>query len=150
MMIHDITKLVGKHKRRKRVGCGIGSGHGKTAGRGTKGMGSRSGYNGEVSPLFEGGQLEYFRRIPKRGFSNALFRKEYRIVNLGVIEANFKSGASVDAKALEAAGLISHSGHPLKVLGVGDLSKKVTVTAAKFSASARQKIEAAGGVCQPA
>jgi large subunit ribosomal protein L15 len=148
MMIHEITKLVGKHKKRKRVGRGIGSGHGKTAGRGTKGMGSRSGYGGSVSPLFEGGQLEYFRRIPKRGFSNYHFRTEYNIVNLGVIEANFESGATVDAAALERAGLIKHSKLPLKVLGNGELSKKVTVAAAKFSASARQKIESAGGSCQ--
>lgn len=148
MMIHEVTRLVGKNKKRKRVGRGHGSGHGKTSGRGHKGMGSRSGASGSTVPMFEGGQLEYFRRIPKRGFSNALFRKQFRIVNLGVIEEHFNDGAEVDAKALEAAGLIKHSKHPLKVLGVGDVNKKFTVTAAKFSASAQQKIENAGGRCQ--
>ena len=150
MMIHEITKLVGKHKKRKRLGRGIGSGHGKTAGRGTKGMGSRSGYGGSVSPLFEGGQLEYFRRIPKRGFSNYHFRTEYNIVNIGVINAHFDDGATIDAAALEKAGLIKHSKLPLKVLGNGELSKKVSVRAAKFSASARDKIEKAGGTCNAA
>lgn len=147
MMIHEVTKLVGKHKRKKRIGCGIGSGHGKTAGRGTKGAGSRSGYGGSIPAMFEGGSRPYYRRIAKRGFNNINFRTEYNIVNLAVIEANFASDASVDAEALVKAGLIKHSKLPLKVLGAGDLTKKVNVTAAKFSASARSKIEQAGGSC---
>ena len=147
MMIHDITKLVGKSKKRKRIGRGIGSGHGKTSGRGTKGAGSRSGYGGSIPALFEGGGRPYYRRIPKRGFSNFNFRHEFNIVNLAIIEANFPSGATVDAEALNKAGLIKHSKLPLKVLGSGDLTKKVTVSAAKFSASAREKIEKAGGTC---
>jgi len=150
MMIHEITKLVGKHKKRKRLGRGIGSGTGKTAGRGTKGAGSRSGYSGSISPMYEGGQLPYFRRIPKRGFSNYHFRTEYNVVNIGVIEAHFDTGATVDAAALEKAGLIKHSKLPLKVLGGGELTKKVSVSAAKFSAAARQKIEQAGGTCTAA
>lgn len=147
MMIHDITKLVGKHKKKKRIGCGIGSGHGKTAGRGTKGAGARSGYGGSIPAMFEGGGRPYYRRIAKRGFNNFNFRQEYNIVNLAVIEANFNNGSSVDAESLVKAGLIKHSKLPLKVLGAGDLTKKLTVTAAKFSASARTKIEQAGGAC---
>lgn len=147
MMIHEITKLVGKHKKRKRLGRGIGSGIGKTSGRGVKGAGSRSGYGGSIGPMYEGGQMPFYRRIPKRGFSNYHFRTEYNTVNLGVIEANFESGASVDAAALEKAGLIKHSKLPLKVLGGGELSKKLSISAAKFSASARQKIEQLGGSC---
>ena len=147
MMIHEITKLVGKNKKRKRLGRGIGSGLGKTSGRGVKGAGSRSGYGGSIGPMYEGGQMPYFRRIPKRGFSNYHFRTEYNTVNLGVIEAHFDSGAAVDAAALEKAGLIKHSKLPLKVLGGGELSKKLAISAAKFSASARQKIEQAGGTC---
>jgi large subunit ribosomal protein L15 len=150
MMIHEITKLVGKNRKRKRLGRGIGSGLGKTSGRGTKGAGSRSGYSGSVPAMFEGGGRPYYRRIPKRGFSNVNFRNAYNIVNLAVIEANFENGATVDAQALNKAGLIKHSKLPLKVLGAGDLTKKVTVSAAKFSASARQKIEKAGGNCQVA
>src|ERR1041385_777954 len=102
MMIHDITKLVGKSKKRKRIGRGIGSGHGKTSGRGTKGAGSRSGYGGSVKAMFEGGGRPFYRRIPKRGFTNFNFRNEYNIVNLAVIEANFENGATVDADALRS------------------------------------------------
>ncbi len=147
MMIHDITKLVGKHKKRRRIGRGIGSGRGKTSGRGTKGAGSRSGYGGSIPAMFEGGGRPYYRRIPKRGFNNANFRTEYNVVNLGVLEANFKNGAVVNADLLNKAGLIPHGSLPLKVLGMGDLTKKLNITAAKFSVSARQKIEQAGGTC---
>lgn len=147
MMIHEITKIVGKHKKKKRIGCGIGSGHGKTAGRGTKGAGARSGYGGSIPAMFEGGGRPYYRRIAKRGFNNVNFRTEYNIVNLAVIEAHFDTGSAVDADSLVKAGLIKHSKLPLKVLGAGDLTKKVSVTAAKFSASARSKIEQAGGTC---
>lgn len=146
-MIHEITAQVGKHRTRKRIGRGPGSGTGKTAGRGHKGSGSRAGFGGSIHPLYEGGQTPYFRRIPKRGFSNALFRKVYNVVNVKVLEARFESGDEVNVEALAAKGLISHSHvkNPLKILGEGELTKKLTVSAAKFSASAKQKIEAAGG-----
>ncbi len=146
-MIHEITAQVGKHRSRKRIGRGPGSGTGKTAGRGHKGSGSRAGFGGSIHPLYEGGQTPYFRRIPKRGFTNALFRKVYNVVNVKVLEARFEAGDEVNVETLAAKGLISHSHakNPLKILGEGELTKKLTVTAAKFSASAKQKIEAAGG-----
>lgn len=143
-MIHEITSQVGKHKARKRLGRGPGSGTGKTAGRGHKGAGSRSGYSGSISPLYEGGQMPYFRRIAKRGFSNFLFRKQWAVVNLKVLEANFADGDEVTAEKLAAKHLID-KGLPLKVLAEGELKHKLTVTAAKFSAAAKQKIEQAGG-----
>jgi large subunit ribosomal protein L15 len=145
MMIHEITAKVGKHKKRKRVGRGIGSGHGKTSGRGQKGAGSRSGYGGTIPATFEGGAMPYFRRIPKRGFSNFHFTNRFSVVNLRALEAAFDNGAEVSAEILVKLGLISDKGLPLKVLGEGELKKKLNVTAAKFSATARQKIEAAGG-----
>jgi len=143
-MIHEITVQVGKHKSRKRLGRGPGSGTGKTSGRGHKGAGSRSGFSGSVPALYEGGQRPYYRRIAKRGFSNFLFRKLFAVVNLKVLEANFASGEEVTAEKLAAKHLIPKA-LPLKVLAEGALTKKLTVTAAKFSASAKEKIEKAGG-----
>jgi large subunit ribosomal protein L15 len=143
-MIHEITVQVGKHKARKRIGRGPGSGTGKTSGRGHKGAGSRSGYSGSISPLYEGGQMPYYRRIAKRGFSNFLFRKHFAVVNLKVLEANFNDGEEVTAEKLVAKHLIGKA-LPLKVLAEGTLSKKLTVSAAKFSAAAKEKIEKAGG-----
>ena len=142
-MIHEITEKAGKYKTRKRIGRGHGSGTGKTSGRGHKGAGSRSGYSRR--PAFEGGQMPYFRRIPKRGFSNAAFRTEYHIVNIASLQDRFKDGASVDAVALVEAGLIRNTKLPVKVLAHGDITIKLTVTADKFSTSAASKIEAAGG-----
>lgn len=151
MMIHDITKLVGKHKRRKRIGCGIGSGHGKTSTRGTKGAGSRSGFGGSIPALFEGGQRPYFMRLPKVGFSNVLFTRRYVVVNLKSIDAAFKDGAEVTPDALVKAGLIHDTKSPVKILGDGDLKKKnLKITAAKFSAKAKEKVAAAGGTCHEA
>ena len=147
MMIHEITKLAGKHKKRKRVGRGPGSGTGKTAGRGHNGAGSRSGFTGSMPPNYEGGQMPYFRRIPKRGFSNAAFRKEYAIVNVQLLESRFEDGAEVTPQALAGAGLVGSAKQPVKILGEGQLTKKLTVTASRFSASAKQKIETAGGTC---
>jgi len=144
-MIHEITAQVGKAKARKRIGRGHGSGHGKTAGRGHKGAKSRSGWSGSQHPLYEGGQMPYFRRIPKRGFSNAAFRRDYAVVNVKALQAHFNDGDTVDVQALADKHLISGDKLPLKVLGEGELTKKLNVTAAKLSAAAQKKIEAAGG-----
>jgi large subunit ribosomal protein L15 len=143
MMIHEITEKVGSHKARKRVGRGRGSGLGKTSGRGHKGAKSRAGYTHRA--YFEGGQMNFVRRLPKRGFTNAAFRNLYHIVNVKTLETRFDEGTEINAEVLAAAGVIRDAGRPLKVLGQGELSKKFTVTAAKFSDSARKKIEAAGG-----
>ena len=143
MMIHEITEKVGRHKSRKRVGRGRASGCGKTSGRGHKGAGSRSGYRRRA--YFEGGQMSFARRLPKRGFTNADFRNLYHVVNVKAIEARFDAGAEIDAETLAERGMIRDTKLPLKILGEGELTKKFTVTAAKFSASARTKIEAAGG-----
>ena len=148
MMIHDITVLVGKHKKKKRIGRGIGSGHGKTSGRGHKGAGSRSGWGGSIAPGYEGGQMPLFRRIPKRGFSNARFKKVFAVVNLRSIEARFENGAQVNPETLKKAGLIPSVLTPVKILGEGDLTKKFNVTAAAFSQAAGDKIAKAGGAIQ--
>jgi len=142
MMIHEITKDAGKHKARKRIGRGPGSGTGKTSGRGHKGAHSRSGFARKLG--HEGGQMPWHMRLPKRGFSNARFRTVYAIVNLRAIDARFEDGDTVDPAGLVSRGLI-RAGMPVKVLGAGDLTKKVTVKAAAFSESAKQKIESAGG-----
>ena len=143
MMIHEITEKVGGHKRRKRIGRGHGSGHGKTSGRGHKGAASRSGW--KRRPGYEGGQMPLIRRMPKRGFTNAPFRNLYHIVNVRALEAILFDDAEVSAKSLAKAGVIRDTKLPLKVLGEGELTHKLHVTAAKFSASAQAKIEAAGG-----
>ncbi|MFN3165631.1 MAG: 50S ribosomal protein L15 [Phycisphaeraceae bacterium] len=141
MMIHEITEKVGRHKRRKRIGRGPGSGTGKTAGRGHKGYGSRSGnsnpHNGGGTPLW--------KALPKRGFSNAMFKKHYAVVNLSAIDARFDDGAEVNPEMLVKLGLIRDTKLPVKVLGTGEITKKFAVTAAKFSKSAESKITAAGG-----
>lgn len=143
MMIHEITITVGKYKARKRIGRGHGSGHGKTSGRGHKGAASRSGW--KRRPGFEGGQMPLVRRMPKRGFSNADFRRLFHVVNLKQLEVRCEDGATVTAESLAEAGIIRDTSLPLKVLGEGTLSRKLNITAAKFSASARAKIEEAGG-----
>ena len=145
MMIHEITAKAGSHKKRKRIGRGIGSGHGKTSGRGTKGAGSRSGWSGSIRPSREGGQMPLFRRVPKRGFSNFNFRTEYAVVNLRTLAARFKAGAEVTPESLVEAGLIPNTKLPVKVLGDGDLNIKLTITAAAFTKSASEKITKAGG-----
>src|SRR5258708_26753314 len=129
---------------KKRVGRGPGSGHGKTAGRGEKGQKSRSGYSRMLG--FEGGQMPLHRRLPKRGFTN-IFKTDHAVVNLADLE-RFESGATVDEAALRKAGVIKGRNDGVKVLGNGKLTKKLTVHAAKFSATARKQIEAAGGTCQ--
>jgi len=143
MMIHEVTEQAGANKRRKRVGRGPGSGTGKTCGRGHKGARSRSGFARKAG--HEGGQMPLFRRIPKRGFTNARFRKEFAVVNLKALEANFDAGAEVNPEMLAKVGLIGEATKPLKVLGEGELTKPLNVTATAFSASAREKIEKAGG-----
>ena len=131
-----------RHVDGKRVGRGIGSGSGKTCGRGHKGQGARSGFSRR--PGFEGGQMPIFRRVPKRGFTNARFRKDYTVINVDKLSA-FDDGATVDLAAVIDHGLVSMNTPMLKVLGSGELSKKLTVRAQKFSATARSKIEGAGG-----
>ena len=143
MMIHEITEKVGRYKARKRIGRGEGSGHGGTAGRGHKGAGSRAGHSRRAS--YEGGQLPWFQRFPKRGFSNAAFTKRYHVINLKMLEERFDDVAEVTLEVLAAKRLVRDTNLPLKVLGEGELTKKFTVTATKFSASARKKIEDAGG-----
>lgn len=142
MMLNDITRTAGAHKRRKRVGRGEGSGLGKTCGRGYKGAQSRSGAGGLT--LFEGGAAPLFRHIPKRGFSNFNFRTAYAVVNLSELESSFNAGDRVNPAALHVRGL-AHDNRPLKVLGAGTISKNLTVEAHAFSRSAREAIEKAGG-----
>lgn len=142
MRIHDLRPAPGSVKGKKRVGRGPGSGHGKTSGRGQKGQLSRSG--GGKGPGFEGGQNPLQRRLPKLpGFTNR-FRKEFSVVNVGQLE-RFDNGAVVEPQALAAAGLAKKAELPIKILGNGELSKKLTVKAAAFTGSAREKIEKAGG-----
>lgn len=141
MMIHEITEKVGRHKRRKRIGRGPGSGTGKTSGRGHNGYNSRSGN----SAPSEGGRIPMWKRFPKRGFSNFNFTKHFAIVNLKAIDARFNEGEEVNAETLAKLGLIRDAKTPVKVLGEGELSKKLTINAAAFSKSASEKIEKAGG-----
>ena len=145
MRLDDILSAAGRHKLRKRVGRGTGSGHGKTSGRGTKGMGARAGARTRLA--YEGGSNPSLMRIPQRGFSNAAFRKVYQTVNVGALE-RFDADTRVDAQVLATVRLISDVAKPVKVLGDGALSRKLTVVADAFSASARQKIEQAGGTVQ--
>lgn len=145
MMIHDVTEKVGKYKKRKRLGRGVGSGKGKTCGRGHKGAGSRSGATGSMRASREGGQTPLFRRVAKRGFSNALFTKHFSIVNIAALDARFDDGAEVNAQMLVKVGLIRDDKLPVKILGQGETKKKLTVTAASFSKSAQDKITQAGG-----
>ncbi len=142
MMIHDITKVAGKHRPRKRVGRGEGSGSGGTSTRGHKGAKSRAGWTSR--PGYQGGATPFMRRFPKRGFKNG-FRIEFHVVNVQTIEKHFDAGATVDAAALAKKGLVPDATLPLKVLGHGDIRKKISVVAAKYSASAKEKIEKAGG-----
>ena len=143
MLNHEITSIAGKHTRRRRVGRGSGSGHGKTCGRGHKGAGSRAGST-SVS-LKEGGQMPLFRRLPKRGFNNYNFANRCEIVNVCQLE-RFEDGAIVGVEQLSVAGLIDSMKSKVKILGKGDLTKKLQVTAHKFSKNAEQKIAASGGL----
>ena len=142
MLNYEITSIAGKDKARKRVGRGNGSGHGKTSGRGHKGYGSRAGAT-SVS-LFEGGQMPLFRRLPKRGFSNYNFATRYEIINVSQLE-RFDDGATIGVEQLSDAGLIDSLKNKVKILGDGELTKKLQITANKFSKTAKQKIVASGG-----
>jgi len=138
---HRLAPAAGATKRRKRVGRGVGSGHGKTSCRGGKGQTARSG--GSIRPGFEGGQMPLQRRLPKRGFHNP-FRTAYEVVNVGQLEA-FAAGSEVDPAALRAQRLVRRGAAPVKVLADGELTRGLTVRAHAVSAAARRKIEAAGG-----
>ena len=141
MKLHELSPAPGSVKDVKRIGRGHGSGQGKTAGKGHKGQKARSG--GGVRPGFEGGQTTLARRIPKRGFNN-IFRTEYATVNVSDLE-KFIDGTVVDAELLKASGLIKKELDGVKILGNGELTKNLTVKAAKFTAAAKEKIEKAGG-----
>ena len=143
MNLHDLSPVQGSRRAAKRLGQGIGSGTGKTAGKGNKGHKSRTG--GGVRPGFEGGQMPLARRIPKRGFNNARFAKEYQIVNLESLAEKFESGREIAVQDLYNAGLIRTLSQPVKVLAGGEVDKPLTVRVNAISQSARQKIEAAGG-----
>lgn len=141
MKIHELSPAKGSVKDAKRIGRGHGSGNGKTAGKGHKGQKARSGHG--MRPGFEGGQMPLQRRIPKRGFNN-IFATQYAFVNVSALEA-FENGAVVDAAALQEKGLIKKALDGVKILGNGELTKKLTVKATAYSAAAKAKIEAAGG-----
>ena len=141
MKLHELQPAAGSTTAAKRLGRGVGSGLGKTSGKGHKGAKARSG--GGKRPGFEGGQMPLYRRVPKKGFTN-IFADEYSVVNVGELEV-FTEGTTVNAELLVAAGFIKNTSKCLKILGDGELTKKLTVEAAKFTESAKQKIEAVGG-----
>jgi len=145
MRLHDLKSRPGARHRRKRLGQGESSGHGKTSGRGGKGQTARSGSSIRIG--FEGGQMPLIRRIPKRGFNNARHATRYVPVNLEALNC-FEDGARVDEAALRALGLANGRADGVKILGDGELKKKLTVSVHAFSASARAKIASAGGVCE--
>ncbi len=145
MRLHDLKPRPGAKHRTKRLGQGRASGHGKTSGRGGKGQTARSGSSIRIG--FEGGQMPLIRRIPKRGFNNARHGTVYIPVNVGELN-RFDDGARVDAETLRGAGLANGKGDGIKILGDGELKKKLTVSAHAFSGSAKSKIEKAGGVCE--
>ena len=140
MKLHELSPVPGSHKKPKRLGQGLGSGNGKTAGKGHKGQKARK--SPDIKANFEGGQMPLARRIPKRGFSNFRFTVKYEIVNIADLEERFEAGSEVTAKELSELRLISAPDRPVKVLGVGELSKSLNVKANAYSASAAKKIEA--------
>ena len=142
MKLHELRPSEGAFKTSKRVGRGVGSGLGKTSGKGHKGQNARSG--GGVRPGFEGGQLPLFRRLPKRGFSNAKFKTEYAVINLSDLN-KFDNDSVVTPELLKEMGLIKNQLDGIKVLGNGKLEKKLTVKAHKFSGEAKNQIEKLGG-----
>lgn len=144
MQIHDVNTDVQTYKKRKRVGRGIGSGHGKTASKGHKGHSSRQGF--KLSPLFEGGQTPLIRRIPKRGFNNGDFRRIFAEVKIGDLDRVFNAGDIVDEAALRAKGLVKgRQDYGVKILANGEITKALTVTVEKFTGAAAEKITKAGG-----
>jgi large subunit ribosomal protein L15 len=147
MDLSTVHQGVHKRKRKKRVGRGIGSGHGKTGSRGSKGQYASAGAK-MPTPAFEGGQMPLFRRIPKRGFSHATWDKDYHIVNVGDLDKAFADGATVDHEALRGVGLAKGRADGLRVLGDGELSKRLVIRAHHFSKSAMEKITAKGGTAE--
>jgi large subunit ribosomal protein L15 len=145
--IHDIHQGVQKRKGKKRVGRGIGSGHGKTASRGHKGQYASAGAE-MFSPVYEGGQMRFYVRMPKRGFSNGMFQKQYLVVNIGDINAAFNDGDVVDRESLRAKGLANGPTDGVRILGTGEVTKRLTVRANHISESAEQKLKAAGGTVE--
>jgi large subunit ribosomal protein L15 len=143
MRLHQLSNVKGAVHRRKRLGCGEGGGHGKTCCRGGKGQTARSG--GSIRPGFEGGQMPLYRKLPHRGFNNANFRSAFAVVNVGDLARLGPEVSEVDAAALAQAGLVRSAAAPLKVLGDGEVVRAFKVKAAKFSASAKAKLEQAGG-----
>src|SRR5947208_10931662 len=146
----DLSTLhhgVHRRKRKKRVGRGIGSGHGKTASRGSKGQWASAGAK-MPTPVFEGGQMPLFRRIPKRGFSHATWDKYFLVVNVGDIDKHFADGSTVDRESLRKAGLANGPADGVRILGTGELTKKLVVKAHHFSKSAAEKIAAKGGTAE--
>jgi len=143
MKLHELKPNKGAKHRVKRLGCGESSGHGKTSGKGNKGQNARSG--GSVRPGFEGGQMPIHRRLPKKGFNNYEFRDVVAVVNLADLDVNFDDGAVIDIETLRAAGFINGRFDKVKLLGQGNLTKKLSITVDAVSASAREKVEKAGG-----
>ncbi|MEM9282566.1 MAG: 50S ribosomal protein L15 [Verrucomicrobiota bacterium] len=143
MKLHDLKPTEGSKHRRRRVGRGESSGLGKTCGKGHKGQQSRSGAS--IRPGFEGGQMPLARRLPKKGFNNAQFKTNYAIVNLSDLEVKFSDGDTVNEESLRACGLVKGVCDGVKILGNGDVSKKLTVDVDKISAAAKEKVEKAGG-----
>jgi large subunit ribosomal protein L15 len=143
MKLHELKNVKGAVHRKKRVGCGEGGGHGKTSGRGGKGQTARSG--GSIRPGFEGGQMPLYRKLPHRGFNQFNFRTEIAVLNVGDLASLDAKVTEVNATTLAAAGLIRSGETKVKILGDGELGRALKVTAAKFSESAKAKIEKAGG-----
>jgi large subunit ribosomal protein L15 len=143
MNLMDVLKHSGPRKRKRRVGRGESSGRGKTSGRGHKGAKSRSGWGGMLA--HEGGQMPLMRRLPKRGFNNSRFRRDYAILNVQDLEQHFGEDEDVSLEAAKGRGISKKRDSFLKILGKGEIKKKLTVKAHRFSATAREKIEAAGG-----
>ena len=141
MKLHELEKKIGATHAKKRVGRGSGSGLGKTSGRGPKGQKARSG--GSINPVFEGGQLPLYRRIPKRGFKNAMFKTTYAVINVEELNV-FEDGTVVTPALLKEVGIVKKQLDGIKVLGTGKLEKKLTIQANKFSTSALEKIKESG------
>ena len=146
MELHNIKKFPGATKGKKRVGRGPGSGLGKTSGRGENGQKSRSG--GSINPVFEGGQSPLFRRLHKRGFSNAPFKTRYATINVGELSKLFKDKDVITPEVLKSQGIIKNQLDGIKVLGNGELDKKLTIKAHRFSSSALEKIEKSGSIAE--
>ncbi len=143
MKLHELKNTPGAVHRRKRVGCGEGGGHGKTSGKGGKGQTARSG--GSIRPGFEGGQMPLYRKLPHRGFNNKNFKTVFSVVNVSDLARFDDSVTEIDAQLLAQVGITRDASLPVKVLGNGELARAIKVTAAKFSDTAKEKIEKAGG-----